>query len=57
MIGKVHEWKMTPEQLAEYVAKHPIKPSDPRKVKNKDFADQHEYNDRRRKKEMKGEEK
>lgn len=22
--GPVHEWKMTPEQLAEYVKKHPI---------------------------------
>jgi hypothetical protein len=26
-IGKVHVWYMTPEQLAEYVKKHPIVPT------------------------------
>jgi hypothetical protein len=28
MLGKVTVWYMTPKELAEYVAKHPIKPSD-----------------------------
>jgi hypothetical protein len=26
MIGKVTTWQMTPEQLAEYIEKHPRKP-------------------------------
>ncbi|WP_445505789.1 hypothetical protein [Niallia sp. 03091] len=28
MIGKVHVWYMTPEELAEYVKKHPIVPTE-----------------------------
>ncbi|MDE3837916.1 hypothetical protein C0966_00645 [Bacillus methanolicus] len=38
--GKVTTWYMTPEQLAEYIKKHPIKPQ-PKRKNDKDFANIH----------------
>ncbi|TYS50106.1 hypothetical protein [Bacillus infantis] len=36
MVGKIKVWYMTDEELASYVAKHPIK--EPKKVSRKDSA-------------------
>lgn len=35
--GKVTTWYMTPEQLAEYIKKHPIRPIEPPKTFKVDY--------------------
>ena len=47
MLGKVTVWQMTPEQLAEYVEKYPIRPTE--KPKGAAFDDIHAYGERKKK--------
>ncbi|MGD6778819.1 hypothetical protein ACQCT3_00820 [Sutcliffiella horikoshii] len=51
MIGKVIEWKMTPEELEAYRKKYPPKP-DQKKLKKKAeaFSNIHTYGSRSKKK-------
>jgi YesN/AraC family two-component response regulator len=54
-IGKVTTWYMTPEELAEYIAKHPIKSSEqPNEAKFSTEAIDHKLVAERRKEAMKG---
>jgi len=51
MIGKVTEWKMTPEELAAYKKKYPPKPNqDKQKKRAEAFSNIHTYGSRSKKK-------
>ncbi|MCM3618732.1 hypothetical protein M3936_14165 [Sutcliffiella horikoshii] len=50
MIGKVTEWKMTPEELDAYRKKYPPKPDQTKlRKRGQAFADIHTYGNRRKK--------
>lgn len=50
MIGKVTDWKMTPEELAAYKKKYPPKPENERVQRKKEaFSNIHTYGERMKK--------
>jgi uncharacterized short protein YbdD (DUF466 family) len=53
-MGKVTTWFMTPEELAEYVAKHPIKSSESKEAKFSTEAIDYKVIKERKKEAMKG---